>query len=136
MGGARRRRVCPLAGGESGAVIEGPANDAGQRGRTADALDLWRIGERNVTRRRLSSDWHEDYQDAVDAALTHLQRYTTMAELVAVYFDLDDDAWLDALCRRPSGRILNFGNVEDAAYWRRAQQLITAAAGSSSERAP
>ena len=52
--------------------------------RTADALDLWRAGERNVT-------------------------------------------------RRPSGRILNFGDVEDAAYWRRAQQLIMAAAGGSRE---
>ncbi len=100
------------------------------RSRTADALDLWRAGERNATRRTLSSDWRADYQTAVDAAVAYLRRYSTMAELVSSYFDLDDDAWLDALCRRPSGRILNFGDVEDAAYWRRAQQLITAAAGS------
>ncbi len=111
-------------------MIERPANDAGQHSRTADALDLWRAGERNVTRWTLSADWHDDYEDAVDAALAHLQRLTTMADLVSTYFDLDDDAWLDALCRRPSGRILNFGDVEDAAYWRRAQQLITAAASS------
>jgi hypothetical protein len=99
------------------------------RSRTADALDLWRAGERNVTRRTLNADWRNDYQDAVKAAVAHLQRYSTMAQLVSAYFDLDDAAWLDALCRRPSGRILNFGDVEDAAYWRRAQQLITAAAG-------
>jgi hypothetical protein len=104
------------------------------RGRTDDALDLWRAGERNVTRGTLSSDWRDDYQDAVQAALAHLQRLTTMAELVSTYFDLDDDAWLDALCRRPSGRILNFGDVEDAAYWRRAQQLITAAIDNLGER--
>jgi len=103
-----------------------------QRSRTADALDLWRAGERNVTHRTLNADWRADYEAAVYAALAHLQRYSTMAELVATYFDLDGDAWLDALCRRPSGRILNFGNVEDAGYWRRAQQLITAAAGGSS----
>ncbi len=48
---------------------------------------------------------------------------------MTAYYDLDDDGWLEALCRRPSGRILNFGDVEDAAYWRRAQQLIAAAAG-------
>ncbi|HEY8745781.1 MAG TPA: hypothetical protein VIU62_22060 [Chloroflexota bacterium] len=116
-------------------MIERPANDAGQHGRTADALDLWRAGERNVTRRTLNSDWRDDYQDAVKAAVAHLQRYSTMAELISTYFDLDDDAWLDALCRRSSGRILNFGDVEDAAYWRRAQQLITAATtGGTGER--
>ncbi len=100
------------------------------RNRTADALDLWRGGERNVSRRTLTSDWRADYQDAVHAAVAHLQQYTTMAEMITAYFDLDDDdAWLDALCRRPSGRILNFGDVVDAAYWRRVQQLITAVAG-------
>ncbi|MGI8551906.1 MAG: hypothetical protein ACR2PL_14140 [Dehalococcoidia bacterium] len=98
------------------------------RHRTADALDLWRAGERNVTRRTLSSDWRADYQAAVDAALAHLQRYSTLVELVSSYFDLDDDAWLDTLCHRPSGRILNFGDVEDAAYWRRMQELITTSA--------
>lgn len=68
--------------------------------------------------------------DAAIAAVAVLQGYTTMAEVIVAYYDLEDDAWLDALCRRPSGRILNFGDVEDAAYWRRAQQVITAAAGS------
>jgi len=105
-----------------------------QRSRTADALDLWRAGERHVTRWTLAKAWRADYQDAVDAALAHLQRYTTMAALVSSYFYLDDDGWLEALCRRPSGRILNFGNVEDAAYWRRVQQLITAAVDNSGEQ--
>lgn len=116
-------------------MIERPANDAGQHGRTADALDLWRSGERNVTRRMLDTDWREEYADAVQAAVAHLRCLTTMAELVSAYYDLDDDDWLDALCRRPSGRILNFGDVEDAAYWRRAQQLIAAAAGGPGRRA-
>lgn len=97
--------------------------------RTADAMDLWRAGERNVARRTLTSDWRDDYRVAIDLALAHLQRYTTMVELVSTYFDLEDDAWLDALCRPASGRILNFGDVEDAAYWRRAQQLIAVVTG-------
>lgn len=99
-----------------------------ERSRLADALDLWRAGERHVTRRLLTADWREDDQAAVQAALLHLQRYATMAELLVAYFDLGDDAWLDALCRPPSGRILNVGDVEDAAYWRRARQIIGAAA--------
>ncbi len=116
-------------------MIERPANDAGQHSSTADALDLWRAGERNITRRMLTADWRDDYEDAVKAAVAHLQRYRTMAELVSMYFDLDGDDWLDALCRQPSGRIVNVGDVEDAAYWRRAQQLIAAAAGGSSGQA-
>ncbi len=79
------------------------------RNRTADALDLWRAGERNVTRRTLTLDWRDDYEAAVDAALAHLRRSTTMVELVTAYYDLDDDT-----------------------YWRRAQQLIMAAIGGSS----
>lgn len=55
-----------------------------ERSRLADALDLWRSGERHVTRRALNSDWHDDYQAAVQAALLHLQRYATMAELLYV----------------------------------------------------
>lgn len=85
-------------------------------------------------RRLLSSSWADDYQAAVTAALTNLQRYTTIAESVAAYFDLDGDGWLNAHCRPPSGHVINLGDVEDAAYWRRAQQLIAAAAGDSGER--
>jgi hypothetical protein len=103
------------------------------RSRAADALDLWRAGERNVTRRTLTADWRAEYEDAVNAAVAHLHRCTTMVELVTNYFDREDDAWLEALCRPPSGRILNVGDVEDAAYWRRARQLISAA-GDPGER--
>jgi hypothetical protein len=107
-------------------MIERPANDVGQHSRTADALDLWRAGERNVTRRTLNRDWRDDYLAAVDAALDRLQGYVTMAELVSAYFDLEQGAWLETLCQRPSGRVLNYGDVEDAAYWRRCQQLLAA----------
>ena len=112
-------------------MSERPGDDGGlHRGWVADALALWRIGERNVTRPALEPEWRADYEAAVTAALGYLQRFGTMPELVAAYFALDDDGWLDALCRPPSGRILNVGDVEDAAYWRRAQQLIAAAGGS------
>lgn len=57
----------------------------------------------------LALGWRDDYQAAVDAALTYLQRYATMAELVTASFALD------ALCRAPSRRILNSNDVEDAA---------------------
>jgi len=39
----------------------------------------------------------------------------------------DPEDWLAAARHTQSGRALNHGVVEDAAYWRRAQQLIATA---------
>jgi hypothetical protein len=95
------------------------------------ALDLWRGGER-LLRRKLTPGWVTDYAHAVTLALAQLQRYTTLDELARVYFDdshaADPDDWLATACHTQSGRVLNQGIVEDAAYWRRAQQLIAAVA--------
>jgi hypothetical protein len=89
----------------------------------ADALDLWRDGER-LARRRTSPAWRTDYERAIAAALAKLQRCTTMAGLMDAYFDK-----LDVPLRADSGRVLNVGIVEDAAFWRRARQLIAGSGG-------
>lgn len=60
----------------------------------------------------------------MDGALASLRHHATMAALVAAYFDEDDDDWLDVLCERPSGRVLNYAIIEAAAYWRRLQELL------------
>lgn len=83
------------------------------RDRLADILELRHAGERNIAWRMLEPGRRDDDRSAVDAVLAHRQRHTTMAQRVAAYFDLDN-AWLAALCLRPSGHILNnFGDVED-----------------------
>jgi len=58
-----------------------------QCSRTADALDFWRAGERNVTRRTSTSEWRDAFEVAVNAALTYFKRHTTMAELVYVMWN-------------------------------------------------
>lgn len=94
-----------------------------------DALDLWREGDR-LFWRHTAPGWAEDYEQALARALVHLERYTTMAELIAAYFDDaaggETERWLTVACQTASGRLLNEGLVEDAAFWRRAQALIAA----------
>ena len=101
-----------------------------EHGDREHALDLWRNGER-LLRRKLSPGWVTDYERAVALILDDLQRYTTLAALVQAYFDdapaSAEAARLAAACHTQSGRMLNVGIVEDAAYWRRAQQLIAMA---------
>ncbi len=101
-----------------------------EHGDREHALDLWRGGER-LLRRKLTPGWVTDYERAVALTLDDLQRYVTLAALVQAYFDdspaSDTDAWLAAACHTQSGRVLNVGIVEDAAYWPRAQQLIATA---------
>lgn len=92
----------------------------------AHAMGRWREGERLLSR-HTSLGWVAAYQQAVGRGLAHLQRYTTMAELVATYFEDaangEKERWLAVACTTKSGRVLNVGIVEDAAFWRRAQQL-------------
>ncbi len=101
-----------------------------EHGDREHALDLWRAGER-LLRRKLSPGWVADYERAVTSMLDNLQRHTTLAALVQTYFDdsptAEKDARLAAACHTRSGRVLTLGIVEDAAYWRRAQQLIATA---------
>ncbi len=67
------------------------------------------------------------YDHAVDAAVGHLQRYTTMAALVAASASPDttpaERDWLVAITHAATG-ILSMGVVRDAAFWRRAQEMI------------
>ncbi len=101
-----------------------------EHGDLEHAIDLWRSGE-HLLRRKLTPGWVTEYERAVALTLDDLQRYVTLAALVQAYFDdsptSDTDAWLAAACHTQSGRVLNLGIVEDAAYWRRAQQLIATA---------
>lgn len=91
-----------------------------------NAVSLWRGGEKLAQQRR-SADWQRDYDAAIAAAVTALHRYHTMDELITAYFDDAVDNAVEPLCRLSSGRVLNFGIVEDAAYWRRLQQLLSTA---------
>ena len=88
-------------------------------------LRVWRAGER-LAHRTPSLAWRLDYERAIETVLGHLQRYATMADLVAAYFgDVPGKASrLDAACHTRSGRLLNVGIVEDAAFWRRVRQLV------------
>ncbi len=106
-------------------------SDAVRHEQHEQAVALWRTGER-LARRRWAPEWPRDYEAAIVAAVAVLQRYRTMDQLVAAYFDDAGDNWVEPLCRLPSGRVLSYGVVEDAAYWRRLQQLIGEQAGTAS----
>ena len=94
-----------------------------------NAVRSWRAREKRSHQRR-SADWQREYDAAIAAAVTVLHRYHTMNELIKAYFDDAVDDFIEPLCRLPNGRVLNFGIVEDAAYWRRLQQLLGAQPGS------
>jgi len=97
------------------------------------ALHLWRDAAHQLERQPWHAGWREDYERSIAAGLVFLRRYTTMPELVRSYFaDVTDekgnDPFEQAVHALPSGRILNYGIVEDASYFRRAQQLIAESA--------
>ena len=91
-----------------------------------NTVHFWRAGEK-MARQQRTSDWQSDYDAAIASAVVVLGRYHTMDSLIAAYFDdtVDDD-WVESLCRLRSGRVLSFSIVEDAAYWRRLKQLLSA----------
>ena len=94
-----------------------------------DALALWRDGWKQTRRPNLPAAWRAEYLGAVAAVYTTaLQQYTTMAELVAAYYASPPvaEATVEQVLHPASGHILNAGLVEDAAYWRRARQLLQA----------
>jgi hypothetical protein len=91
------------------------------------ALTLWRAGWE-----RAKDDGPEssrtDYAAAIGAVTAQLAPYTTLAALVAAYH-ASPPALAAALERAmfpASGRVLNYGTIEDAAYWCRARQLLAA----------
>lgn len=87
------------------------------------AIGLWRDGAR-LLRRRVATGWADDYERAVAAAVEHLRAYATMAELVDAYFDDTAAVWLTPLCHPSASRELSYGIVEDAAFWRRAREMV------------
>lgn len=95
------------------------------------ALGLWRGAEAYLDT-QMQPGWAEDYETAINLALDFLQRYSTMQELLTAYFFsenrmIEGKDWLDAVCSsvyEDSSHYLNSGIVEDAAYFRRAKQLI------------
>ncbi len=100
----------------------------GSRAEIEYAIGLWRDGARLLSG-RVSTGWADDYERAVAAAVEHLGAYGTMTELVAAYFDDAAAVWLAPLCHPVNGRELSYGIVEDAAFWRRAQELIAGRQG-------
>lgn len=95
----------------------------------AETLRHWREGEGFLVRQR-DRPRRADYECAIAHVLSYLQRYATMPELMAAYFDVDrsrvgDADWLELACRScAAGRALNRLVVEEVACWRRAQQLV------------
>ena len=97
------------------------------------ALRAWRRGamlvqgcSRAVTR--------GSYDQAMGAIEPTLRRHGSVAELVDAYYGGDGDfrARVEAACAAaPEGDFLVRALVEDAAYWRRLQELIAQTAAAS-----
>ncbi len=99
-----------------------------ERDQLDQALIVWRMGERFL-QWQPSPGLREDYEHAIALGLAHLQRSTTLDALLADYaahhgVDETDDRWENACRDAAPGSRLNSGIVEDAAYWRRARQLL------------
>jgi len=110
-----------------------------RRARTDAILRTWRWSEERLTAPQ-QLHWHDDYEHAITHALEHLQRFTVPEALLL--HCLQDrwyrpplsrrspptgtvEAWVEAACRSvPAGRHLVPEIVEDAACWRRLQQLV------------
>jgi hypothetical protein len=90
------------------------------------ALGLWRDGWKQSKHISLPVSWRVEYALAVRRALAELQGLSTMQELMAWYHHEppEVDRLLDDLVLAPSGHLLKYSVIEDAAYWRRAQQLL------------
>jgi hypothetical protein len=101
--------------------------------RLEQAVALWRSGERHL--QHWSPATREAREEAVGLGLVFLQRYVSIQELLVAYFtprtEMDHD-WVRFVCHLASSP-LNHGLVEDAAYWRRAKQLIVQHLGGRSD---
>lgn len=103
----------------------------GGREQREHALRLWREGARLASAFRYDAGLAEEYARAVAAVVAHVRTYVTMDELLARYYRHDAalDAALERAIHPPSGRVLKYNVVEDAAFWRRARYLIAAGTG-------
>lgn len=91
-----------------------------------DILQRWR-----ASTHLLAADRHDDRETAVRAVTVQLQRYTTMAELVAAHLayrraTAQDEDRRPAQRDGPTSRAFLRRLVCDAAFWRRLQQLVAA----------
>jgi hypothetical protein len=94
------------------------------------ATKLWTEGQAFVTQPSLMAGWRADYEAAIRATLSVLDALAhSVEELVTIYFAgaavLDDV--ISAHVFPPSARLLDYGTIEDAAYWRRWRALLRAA---------
>ena len=83
-------------------------------------LEHWQNAERFLGRPALEPTRRAAYERAVAGALGRLQGYTTLVQLVEAYFN-DLQAVVDL---HRGEHVLNAGILEDAAFWRRARQLL------------
>jgi hypothetical protein len=94
-----------------------------------EALELWRSGWKQTRSPNLPLEWVQDYERAVSAVeIVGLRDCHTMADLLALYYDGEDQlepmiqgALSDAA---QHGRLLNWGLVEDGAFWQRYRTLL------------
>jgi hypothetical protein len=93
---------------------------------TAHALDMWRCGEA-IAAGLSATHWAADYARAIAAMLDALQPCATLDKLVEAWYDMSTEALLERACSLPTGRTLQWGTVQDAAFWRRWQQLMAPA---------
>lgn len=98
------------------------------RRRLEYALDRWCVGE-HLAHGRMAADLQQEYEAVVTAAVAYLGRCRSVDDLVEAYFGDDPaDQWPEEWCRRSGGPVLEPDVVQDAAYWRRYQELQTATA--------
>jgi len=96
------------------------------RGQTARALRSWRLSEGELE--RVEPELALAYEAAVRAGSEAPAGCASMGDLVRHYFSFGWRAWVvDACGGLPDGRPLWHGIVREAAFWRRARELVTAA---------
>ncbi len=94
--------------------------------RIEDAIAWWRNGQGLVERESLTR--RRAYERAVNLVLSALQDVGSVAALVAAYYHISEDRWaaLRAACDLDTGQFPpNAGIVEDCAFARRFQELVT-----------
>lgn len=97
-----------------------------------EALELWRSGYKQTRRPDLPEAWRRDYELAATAVeLVGLRDCHTMQDLLRAYYDRERQ--LEPVIRgaiqdaADHDRLLNWGLVEDAAFWLRYRTLISRA---------
>lgn len=121
---AHYRRVPVPQCVEGGLFDEGSLAGSGlSRGRTARALRSWRLGEYELSLVR--PEHAHRYERAVSWGAEELGRFATLGELVRHYYSGDWREWVERACMwQRTGWPVWHHVVREAAFWRRACQLI------------